>query len=280
MWVEKFIPGIFQTWAARRDWPRQAGGNGGTLNLSPDGKRLLEMNQVDLEGGKYQFSWQRIDGSRLVPSGHFTLSLGERQAIVLVDKNLSRIVAVDLHNLCRVYDAANGELLRVFQLGAVGPGGASFVVNADASRLLMTTDYSSKMLWSKFGIFLPEGGFLNFIIADSGYYIAFSPDGKRIITYKANSAENLIRWWDPATGQKIKEMDPQQGAIYGVIFTPDDKFWLSWGEDQTVKIHEAATGRVMRTLSPAAQINSVMRESRQPHDCSRSFYIPNHLLFL
>ena len=43
-----------------------------------------------------------------------------------------------------------------------------------------------------------------------------------------------------------------------MIFTPDDKFWLSWGEDQTVKIHEAATGRVMRTLSPAAQINTVI----------------------
>ena len=41
-----------------------AGGNGGALNLSPDGKRLLEMNQLDLEGGKYQFSWQRIDGSQ------------------------------------------------------------------------------------------------------------------------------------------------------------------------------------------------------------------------
>ena len=70
-----------------------AGGNGGALYLSPDGKRLLEMNQVDLEGGKYQFSWQRIDGSQVVPLDHFTISLGERQAVVLVDKNLSRIVA-------------------------------------------------------------------------------------------------------------------------------------------------------------------------------------------
>ena len=48
-----------------------AGGNGGALNLSPDGKRLLEMNQVDLEGGKYQFSWQRIDGSQAGAIGSF-----------------------------------------------------------------------------------------------------------------------------------------------------------------------------------------------------------------
>ena len=149
-----------------------------------------------------------------MPSGHFTLSLGERQAIVLVDKNLARIVVVDLHNLCRVFDAANGELLRVFQLGAVGPDGASFVVNADASRLLMATDYALKdslvEVWD-----IPAGRRLfQFHIADSGYYIAFSPDGKGIFTYKANSAGNLIRWWDPATGQKIKEIDPQQGVIY------------------------------------------------------------------
>ena len=59
------------------------------LYLSPDGKRLLEMDQVDLEGGAYQFSWQRIDGSQVTPSGHFTITLSERQAAVLVDKNLS-----------------------------------------------------------------------------------------------------------------------------------------------------------------------------------------------
>jgi WD40 repeat protein len=53
-------------------------------------------------------------------------------------------------------------------------------------------------------------------------------------------------------------MDLQQGAIYGVVFTPDDKFWLSWGQDQTVKIHETSTDRLVRTLSPSAQINSVI----------------------
>jgi len=95
--------------------PACAVGNAGALNRSPDGKRLLEMDQVDLEAGTYQFSWQQIDGSQVALLDHFTISLGERQAMVLVDKNLSRIVVVDLHNLCRVYDAADGKLLREFQ---------------------------------------------------------------------------------------------------------------------------------------------------------------------
>ena len=150
------------------------------------------------------------------------------------------------------------QLLKEFQLGEVGPAGVAIVLNADASRLLMQSDLTiSDSLIEVWDI--PAGRRLfQFHIADSGSYTAFSPDGKAIITYNANSAANLIRWWDPATGQKIKEMDPGHGSIYGVVFTPDDKFWLSWGEDQTVKIHEAATGRLVRTLSPAAQINSVI----------------------
>jgi WD40 repeat protein/transcriptional regulator with XRE-family HTH domain len=235
-----------------------AGGSGGALNLSPDGKRLLVMEQVDLAGGKYQFSWLRIDGSQLATLGHFTISLGERQAMVLVDKNLSRIVAVDLHNLCRVFDAADGALLNEFQLGAAGPIGAAFVVNADASRLFMTTDYSLTdglvEIWD-----IPAGSRLfQFHIPDAAFFSAFSPDGKAIVTYQGNNSAHLIRWWDPATGQKIKEIDPGQDGILGVVFTLDGKFWLSWGEDKTVKIHEAATDRLVRTISPAAQITSVI----------------------
>jgi WD40 repeat protein len=167
-------------------------------------------------------------------------------------------VVVELRNLCHIYDSANGELLIAFQLDTVGPFGSSFVVNADASRLLMWTDYSfSDSLVEVWDI--PGGRRLfQFHNPGGGFQAAFSPDGKEIVTYYANNAQNLIRWWDPATSQKIKEIDAQQGAINGVIFTSDDKFWLSWGEDQTVKIHEASTDRLVRTLSPAAQIYSVI----------------------
>jgi WD40 repeat protein/transcriptional regulator with XRE-family HTH domain len=232
-----------------------AGGSGGAIYLSPDGKRLLVMNQVDLDVGKYQFSWQKVDGSRAVPLGHFTISLGERHAMLLVDKNLSRIVAVDLKNLCRVFDAADGALLKEFQLHVVG----DFVLKADASRLLMHADniFPTDSLIEVWDV--PAGSRLfRFHIPDTAFYSDFSPDGNRIVTYNGNiSSAQLIRWWDPATGQKIKEIDLGQ-AINGVVFTPDDKFWLSWGEDQTVKIYDAATDKLVRKLSPAGQITSVM----------------------
>jgi WD40 repeat protein/transcriptional regulator with XRE-family HTH domain len=238
-----------------------AGGTGSALYVSPDGKLLLEMNPVDLERGKYQFSWQRIDGRRLIPLDHFTISLGEQQVAVLVDKNLSRIVIIDSQNLCRVFDSATGELLKVFQPGAVGPVGASFELNSDASRLIMKTDYAySDTLVEVWDI--PAGRRLfQFHITDSAFHITFSPDGQEIVTYGGNGSTNLIRWWDPATGQGTKEIDPHNGYVYGMVFTSDGKFWLSWGEDQTVKIHEASTDKLIRTLSPAAQINSVMLSS-------------------
>jgi len=152
---------------------------------------------------------------------------------------------------------ADGALLKEFQLGAAGPVGANVVVNADASRLIMVTDYSLTdglvEVWD-----IPAGSRLfQFPIPDAAYYSAFSPDGKTIITYQGNNSGHLVRWWDPATGQKIKEIDPGHGAINGMVFTPDGKFWLSWGEDNTIKIHESSTDRLVRTINPAAQITYV-----------------------
>ncbi len=235
-----------------------AGASGGAPHLSPDGKWLLGMSQVELMGGNYQFTWQQIDDSQAAPSGHFTISLGERQNMVLVNKNLSRIVAVDLHNLCHVYDAANGELLKEFQLGPAGLLGVTILLNKDASRLLMWSDYAWTDTLVEFWD-VPAGKRLSqFHIADSAFLITLSPDAQLILTYASNGGETLIHWWNLATGQQIKEMDPGHGRVYGVAFTPDVKYWLSWGEDRTVKIHETATDRLVRSISLGAQINSLI----------------------
>ena len=53
-------------------------------------------------------------------------------------------------------------------------------------------------------------------------------------------------------------MDLGHGLIYGVAFTPDGKFWLTWSEDRTIQIYETATDRLVRSMSPNAQINSLI----------------------
>ena len=123
----------------------------------------------------------------------------------------------------------------------------------------MWTDYSHTdsliEVWD-----IPAGRRLfQFHIPDSGFHTAFSPDGKGIITYNGEQRSQIsFAGGIQPQARKSRKLTHSKAMVYGVIFTPDGKFWLSWGDDQTVKIYEASTDRLVRTLSPAAQINSVI----------------------
>lgn len=232
------------------------GGNENSFHLGLDGKQFLVMAPVD--GGVYQFTRWKMDGNQFVKAKQFTIDLGKRQDHVLVNQDLTRIIISDSQNLAHVFDATNGALLKKIQLGKPGPYGTNtLIINPDASRLIMQSDYGpTNGLVEVWDLNAPRL-ISHFFIQDTGYHTTFNPDGKGVITSGSNNDARLVRWWDQATGQEIKKIDAQNGVLNGVIFTPDHKYFLSWGEDQTVKIREIATGRLVRTLTPPAQITSV-----------------------
>ena len=54
---------------------------------------------------------------------------------------------------------------------------------------------------------------------DSVYSVAFSPDGKRIVS---GSDDKTVRLWDAATGQPIGQpMTGHTDAVSSVAFSPD-----------------------------------------------------------
>ncbi|MBQ2787165.1 MAG: PD40 domain-containing protein [Bacteroidaceae bacterium] len=64
--------------------------------------------------------------------------------------------------------------------------------------------------------------------------VAFSPDGKRIVS---GSIDKTIRIWDVATGKQIGE--PLIGHTYTVLsvaFSPDGKRIVSGSSDNTIRI--------------------------------------------
>ncbi len=70
--------------------------------------------------------------------------------------------------------------------------------------------------------------------------IAFSPDGKTILT---GSADNTARLWDAATGQPIGLPMQHQGHVSAVAFSPDGRAVVTGSEDKTARLWDAATGR-------------------------------------
>ncbi|QDU49139.1 WD40 repeat domain-containing protein [Gimesia panareensis] len=73
---------------------------------------------------------------------------------------------------------------------------------------------------------------------DSILDLAFSPDGKSVIT---SSADQTAMIWDFATRRPVAGPLKHEGFVSAVAFSPDGKFVLTACSDQTVRIWEVAT---------------------------------------
>ena len=68
--------------------------------------------------------------------------------------------------------------------------------------------------------------------------VAFSPDGKRILS---GSQDETLKLWDAETGQETLTLKGHSGAVMSVAFSPDGKRLASASADTTAKLWEIAS---------------------------------------
>jgi WD40 repeat protein/serine/threonine protein kinase/tetratricopeptide (TPR) repeat protein len=76
--------------------------------------------------------------------------------------------------------------------------------------------------------------------AESIVKIAYSPDGKSIVTA---SHDHTARVWDAATGRPLTAPLQHQDRVNSVAFSPDGKTLLTGSDDRTARLWDAATGQ-------------------------------------
>ena len=85
--------------------------------------------------------------------------------------------------------------------------------------------------------------------------IAFSPDGKTVLT---GSADRTTRLWDAATGEPLGPPQTHSAQIRAVAFHPDGKTVLTGGGDRNAQRWDLATWRRLGPpLEHDGEVNSV-----------------------
>jgi hypothetical protein len=85
--------------------------------------------------------------------------------------------------------------------------------------------------------------------------VAFSPDGKQVVS---GSYNNTVRLWDAVTGAALQTLEGFYHPVSSVAFSPDGKQVISGSRDSTVQLWDTITGAALRTLEGhSGSINSV-----------------------
>lgn len=82
----------------------------------------------------------------------------------------------------------------------------------------------------------------------------FSPDGKAVVSAsggwnkKEKKWEGEIKFWDPQSGKELRTLKGHSDEIRALAFSPDGKYLVTAGEDQTAIIWDVQTGKELHTL--------------------------------
>jgi WD40 repeat protein len=88
-----------------------------------------------------------------------------------------------------------------------------------------------------------------------GLSMAFSPDGKQLVT---GGKEYAVKIWDLETDDPPKTLQEHNGDVYTVAFSPDGRRVASAGEDSTVKVWDSHTGELLRSFRGHTGLVSTM----------------------
>ena len=221
--------------------------------FSPDGKQVLTQTSARtaaLEEASGKLLHANPAGTRCVGfSSSGMMVLASKSGVQLWDANNNQYICMfnyivsDQRRIKQTISPADTPLV-----------GINHVSISPDTRLVLTTNSHSYVmsLWdAQSGMRLRTiGGHIGDTLAarySAGPPMAFSPDGKQIVTASVDDNET-IRLWDAASGKEIRAFQGHTLSISSVAFSADGKQVLTGSWDRTARLWDAATGAELRTF--------------------------------
>jgi WD40 repeat protein len=208
--------------AGRVLWARRLDGGVAQVAMSGDGRRGLSVSRDgraflwNMATGASQLLYadrtqSPLSDGALSDDGRLALVAGSRGRALVFDVNSRKLVAVHVQP-----QSAGEEVLA----GAFSPS-HKLAVTSEGQNIAVwdTTDGRTKLLLT--GHEGPVGA------------VAFSPDGKRIVS---GGADRSIRVWDASNGAILAVLRDHSDYVNSVSFSPDGRSILSASDDFTTKV--------------------------------------------
>jgi WD40 repeat protein len=225
------------------------------IAFSPDGKRLVTENASDPDIGPYTAKvWDVTTGKALLTlQGH-----SDAISAVAFSGDGKYVVTASWDKTARVWDARTGKvvaelrehLLRVTNVAVI------------ADKIATTSTDGTVKIWRMAG-----GNSLMTIsdLAGPVAAIAFSPDGKRLITTKSGpdsaksrgtitkepdaiTESSTAKVWNVATGKEIFTLTGHSAPISAVAFSRDGKYVVTASGDKTARVWDVSTEETVTRL--------------------------------
>jgi WD40 repeat protein len=89
--------------------------------------------------------------------------------------------------------------------------------------------------------------------------VAFTPDGKRLVSGSGDVSVGEIKVWDVATGKEVARLQGHERLVNSVALSPNGKRLITGSMDWSVRLWEMGSAKVTRTITGGRilHVNSV-----------------------